>query len=71
MGSMVEPPEESNYYANTTTARKKKKSCLQSAKQHGDNPHNFWNKIVLSDEIKIELFDQSHNGLYTIPTVQH
>ncbi|CAJ0940981.1 unnamed protein product [Ranitomeya imitator] len=57
--------------------------CLQYAKQHRDKPQNFWNKVIWSDETKIELFGHNHkryisrevNKAYdernTIPTVKH
>ena len=60
-----------------------KVSRLQYAKQHRDKPHNFWNKVIWSDETKIELFGHNHkhyvwrgvNKAYdernTIPTVKH
>lgn len=60
-----------------------KASRLQYAKQHRDKPQNFWNKVIWSDETKIELFGHNHkryiwrgvnkayNEKYTIPTVKH
>lgn len=60
-----------------------KVSRLQYAKQHRDKPQNFWNKVIWSDETKIELFGHNHkryvwrgvNKAYdernTIPTVKH
>lgn len=37
-----------------------KNSRLLYAKQHRDKPQNFWNKIIWSDETKIELFGHNH-----------
>lgn len=55
---------------------------LQNAKQHRDEPQTFWNKVIWSDETKIELFGQNHKHYiwrgfnkscdewYTTPTVK-
>ncbi|KAI4894642.1 hypothetical protein NFI96_001033 [Prochilodus magdalenae] len=58
-----------------------KVSRLQYTKQHRDKSQNFWNKVIWSDETKIELFGHNHNrwrGVNkaydernTIPTVKH
>lgn len=75
---MVKLPEGSDYYANAT-----KKTCLKYAKQLRDKPQNLWNKIILNDETKIDLFCVNHkqyiwrgvnkarNERYAIPTVKH
>lgn len=74
---MAELPEESHYYTNAT-----KKSHFQYAKQHRDKSQNFRNKIIQSDETKIELVGHNHKRYiwrgvnkaydkrYTIPTVK-
>ena len=58
------------------------RSRLQYAKQHRDKPLDFWNKVIWSDEAKIELFGHNHKRYiwrgvnkaydekYTIPTVK-
>ena len=33
---------------------------LQYTRQHRDKPQNFWNKVIWSDETKIELFGNNH-----------
>lgn len=55
---------------------------LQNAKQHRDEHQTFWNKVIWSDETKMELFGQNHkhyiwrgfnkacNERYTTPTVK-
>lgn len=60
-----------------------KASRLQYSKQPRDKPQNFWNKVIWSDETKIELFGHNHKRYiwrgvnkayderYTIPTVKH
>lgn len=56
---MVQLPEKGSCCANATKA-----SAFQSAKQHLDKPQNFWNKVIWSDETKIELYghDQRKAG---------
>jgi len=59
------------------------KSCLKSANDHLDDPEEEWEKVMWSDETKIELFglnsthclwrkeEDEYNPKNTIPTVKH
>ena len=57
--------------------------CLKFAKEHQDDPEEAWEKLIWSDETKIELFginltrriwrkrNAEYNPKNTIPTVKH
>ena len=59
------------------------KACLEFAKHHLEKPTSFWNKILWSDETKIDLFGgnssrhvwrkegTSYDPKNTIPTIKH
>ena len=58
-------------------------ACLKFAKEHLDDPEEAWEKVMWSDETKIELFginltprvwrkrNAEYNPKNTIPTVKH
>ena len=55
-------------------------ACLKFAKEHLDDPEEAWEKVLWSDETKIELFginstwrkrNAEYNPKNTIPTVKH
>lgn len=62
---------------------KNKKSRLQYAKRHVDKPQKFWERVLWSDETKLELFgpmdqryvwrrkNQAYEEKNTLPTVKH
>ena len=73
------------YRAGKQLSKKKKKKLahLQYAKEHLETPPECWEKIVRSDETKVELFghnqqryvwrakNEAHKEQNTIPTVKY